>query len=424
MSVVAATIEPVTAKSIRDQLWHAADPDGSQRALLDAAALAGRAPAWLQRLGRSVDASWARLVDLGEEQTALLDSMEAAVSVLVPRGWAVMHMDTAAVSAAVAAVRATGDPDEADDLLAGQWEGKGDWRIKRVSQRVRSMAAADDELNALFRQRARLLDLAAEHHFAGRYDASVPILLAQIEGIVIDVTEGKKYFTKRSNQKADVVNPDDLAGIEACMAALQGAYGEDVPQTQAAGSLSRHGILHGRELAYDTRVNSAKTWSVLDAIVHWALPQSRLLADARRVARQVATAGSGDTDERGRRIDDREIAETRDVLRLLATSAMGWHRQGGRFRNDLVGAVYDAKEFTKRGLGADAGIETEVSADGQSVGYWRATVSGWVLGLALTWDGKHFGEYLFAGDEPPAGAPGAPGSAWGELFDAPPDWGG
>lgn len=422
MSVVPATIEPVTANIIRDQLWHAADPDGSQRALLDAAALAGRAPAWLQRLGRTVDASWAELVDLGKKQTALMDSIEAAVSLLVPRGWGAMQMDTAAVSAAVAAVQA-GDPAEADDILAGQWEGKGAWRIRRVAQRVRSMAAADEQLHALFRERARLLDLAAEHHVAGRYDASVPILLAQIEGIVIDVTGGKKYFTKSSHWKADVVNPDDLAGIEACMAALQGVYGEDVPHTQAAASLSRHGILHGRELAYDTRVNSAKTWSVLDAIVHWALPQSRLLADARRAARQAAAAGSGETDERGRRVDDREIAETRDVLRLLGTSAMGWHRRGGRFRSDLVGAVYDAKEFTRRGLGADPGIETEVSADGQCVGYWRATVSGWVLGLALTWDGRRFGEYLFAGNEPPAGAPGAPGSAWGELFEVPPDWG-
>lgn len=402
-------------------MWHAADPDGSQRALLEAAALLGRAPMWLQRLGRSVDASWTRLADLSIEQKMLMDSMEAAVSLLVPRGWAVMNMDHAAVSAAVAAVQ-VGNPDDADDMLAGQWEGEGDWRIKRVVQRVRSMAGADAELSVLFRERARLIDRAAEHHRAGRYDASVPILLAHIEGIVIDVTGGRKYFTKRSNQRADVVNPDDLAGIEACMVALQAAYGEDVRGTQVAGGLSRHGILHGRELAYDTRVNSAKTWSVMDAIVQWALPRSRTLVDVRRAARQHANAGSGESDEQGRRIDDREIAETRDVLRLLGTSAMGWHHQRGRFREDLVGAVYEANDFTKRGLPADPGIATEVSRGGQAVAYWRETISGWVLGLALTWDGEHFGEYLFAGEDPPAGVPGDPDSTWGPLYDTPPDW--
>ena len=412
----------MTGKSIRDQLWDAADPDGSQRKLLDAAALMGRGPAWLQQLGRSLDVAWTQLADLGTEQAALMDSMEAAVSVLVPRGWAVMQMDTAAVNAAVAAVR-EGRPDEADDLLAGQWEGDGEWRIKRVGQRVRSMAAADEELNSLFRERARLLDCAAEHHLAGRYDASVPLLLAHIEGIVIDVTEGKKYFTKRQSHKADVVNPQDLAGIEACMAALQGAYSEDVPVTQAEGSLSRHGILHGRELAYDTRVNSAKTWSVMDAVVHWALPHSRALGDARLAARQSANSGSQDTDERGRRVDDREFAETRDVLRLLGTSAMGWHRQRGQFRDDLVGGVYTSKDFAKRRLPADPGIETRLSADGQVVTYWRTTASDWVLGLALTWDGDHFHEYLYAGAQPPTGLPGDPASRWGDPFDTPPDWG-
>jgi len=412
----------VTGKSIREQLWDAVDPDGSQRAVLDAAVLMGRAPGWLQLLGRSLDASWTQMADLGMEQAALMDSMEAAVSVLVPRGWAVMHMDKAAVSAAVSAVR-EGHDDEADDLLAGQWEGDGEWRIKRVGQRVRSMAAADEELNALFRERARLLDCAAEHHLAGRYEASVPLLLAHIEGIVIDVTEGKKYFTKRQGGKADVVNPQDLAGIEACMAALQGAYSEDVPDTQAEGSLSRHGILHGRELAYDTRVNSAKTWSVMDAVVHWALPHSRALADSRRAARQSANAGTQGTDEQGRRVDDREFAETRDVLRLLGTSAMGWHRQRGQFREDLVGEVYTSKDFTKRRLPADPGIKTLLSADRQVVAYWRATTSDWALGLALTWEGDHFNEYLYAGAEPPTGLPREPGSSWGGPFDTPPDWG-
>ena len=407
--------------SIRDQLWQAADPAGEQRAMLDAAALVGRAPTWLQRLGRSLDASWALLADLGTEQAALMDSMVDAVSLLVPRGWAVTNMDTATVKNAVAAVRA-GRPDEADDLLARQWEGGADWRLGRVSNRVRSMAAADEELNALFRERARLLDLAAEHHLAGRYDASVPVLLAHIEGIVIDVTGGKKYFTKAQGKKADVVNPQDIAGIEACMAALQVTYGENVDVTQASGSLSRHGVLHGRELAYDTRVNSAKTWSVMDAVVHWALPQSRALADAHRAERQAANAGSQNTDERGRRMDDREIAETRDMLRVLQTSAMGWHRQRGRFRDDLVGSVFGVKDFIKRALPADPGIVTMLGWDGQAVAYWRATASGWVLGLALVADGEHFQEYLFAGAHPPAGLPAEPGSGWGEPFDIPPDW--
>lgn len=407
--------------NIRDQLWRAADPTGQQRLLVDVLASASSAPAWLQRLARSLSASWRGVAERGAEYAELMESMEAAVSLLVPRGWAVMQMDISAVKDAVDAIR-DGRPEEADDLLAAQWEGEGEWRVKRVGKRVRSMAGTDEELNALFRERARLLDLAAEHHLAGRYDASIPLLLAHIEGIVLDVTGGKKYFTKRPGQKADVVDPHDLAGIDACMAVLQLAYGEDVYATQAKGSLSRHGVLHGRELAYDTRVNSAKTWSVMDAVVHWALPQSRTLADGRRAERQAANAGSKQTDERGRRVDDREIAETRDVLRVLGTSAMGWYGQRGRFRDDLVGGVYGATDFTKRGLPKEPGIESRTRPDGQAVAFWRVTVSGWVMGLGLVAEGEHFREYLYAGSAPPAGLPEDQGSGWGDPFDTPPDW--
>lgn len=69
-----------------------------------------------------------------------------------------------------------------------------------------------------------------------------------------------------------MIDPVQLVGVEACLATLQKVLGEGVNQMQRAGSLSQHGVAHGRELAYDTRVNSAKYWSVLDALVQWARP--------------------------------------------------------------------------------------------------------------------------------------------------------
>lgn len=108
---------------------------------------------------------------------------------------------------------------------------------------------------------------------------------------MIDVTGGKKFFTK-ATQKADLVDPKQLVSTEACLAALQATHGQDVKETQTEGSLSRHGVLHGRELAYDTRVNSAKTWSVLDALVEWALPKAREVVQARKLERR-ATGASG-----------------------------------------------------------------------------------------------------------------------------------
>ncbi len=410
-----------TDRNIRDQVWQAADPTGETRALINATLHGGgEVPALLRLMGVEVSGQWEQLSLTGVEYRHALESIEAAIRVLVPRGWAVMNMQTKAVAEAVRLADA-GRDDEADDLLAGQWEGEGSWRLKRVCDRVRAMGGADDELRVWFHQRARLLGLAQEHHLAARYDASIPQLQMQLEGIAIDVTEGKKFFTKGS-RKADLVDPTQLVSIEAGLAALQALYGQDVVRTQIEGNHSRHGVAHGRELAYDTRVNSAKVWSVTDAFVEWAMPKARDLVAARRAERQAENAGSEETDVRERRVDDREFAETRDMLRVLQTAAMGWHRQRGVFRDDLVDGVYRPDDFTKRGLPAEHGMQSRVSPDGQEVMYWRATVSGWVLGLAVTAQGDAFGEYLYGGSQPPAGLPSQGWAGWWGLFALPPDW--
>ena len=400
--------------SVRDQVWGAVDRSGETRALINAAV---HGEEWISRLGLGIEADWRQLVSVGMDFRRTLEGIEAALTTLVPRGWAVMGMQTDAIERAVWLVnQARGD--EADLLLAHQWEAEGAWRPKRVCDRVRVMGVPDPELRPLFEHRARLLRLAKEHHEAGRYDASIPLLQAQLEGIVMDVTSGKKFFTKGS-AKADLVDPERLISIEAGLAALQATYGEDVKQTQADGSLSRHGVAHGRELAYDTRVNSAKTWSVMDALVEWALPKARELVDQRKAERQAANAGSQAVDVHGKRVDDREFFETRDMLRTLSNSAMGHHRQRGRFRADLVGAVYGEKDFTKRGLPREHGVHQAVRSDGAEVMYWRRTISGWVLGIALRWEDEAFFEHYWAASVPPDGFTS---DGWSLPWESPPDW--
>ncbi|GAA4773326.1 hypothetical protein [Citricoccus nitrophenolicus] len=409
-----------TDPSIRNQVWGAVDPSGQTRALVNAAVHGPNVPDWLERLGIDMGSTWDQLHIGGIEYRRFIEEIEAAVRVLVPRGWAVMTMQTEAINEAVHLVQSERE-EEADELLTDQWEGEGGWRTMRVCKRVQVMGANDAHLNGLFRERARLLWLAKEHHETGHYEASIPLLQAQLEGIVMDVTGGKKFFTK-TTQKANLVDPSKLVSIEAGLAALQATYGQGVSETQAKGSLSRHGIAHGRELAYDTRVNSAKTWSVLDALVGWAIPKARDLVAARTAESQAANMGSEEVAETGHRVDDREFSETRGTLRLLSTSAMGWYRQRGHFRDDLVGRIYETKDFTKKGLPAEHGVQEQVSEDSQEVMYWRETVSGWVLGNAITAQDGRFAEYLYAGPRPPGGLPSTAVGDWGGLSEGLPDW--
>lgn len=375
---------------------------------------------WLSTLDREVAGQFASMAARKGEYVELLRSMEDALEVLVPRGWAPFNMDSAVVASAVAMVR-SGRPAEADALLASQWE---DGRLTgQVCSRVSVMGAGEGEhsYHDLFKQRARLLRKAHEHHQAGRYDASIPIIHAQIEGLVIDLSSGKKFFTK-GPQKANLINPTQLVSIEACLSTLQAIFGEGAGETQAAGSLSRHAIAHGRELAYDTKENSAKTWSVIHALVQWAQPLAQQEAQRLRRDREAKNAGIDGVNEKGQRTDNREFRETRAMLRKLLTPAMAQLSQHGAVQRAIIGDLYSAKDFQQAGLPADPGIEMRRSADGKTIWFWRTTVSGWVLGAAVGLTGQGFDEWLYSGPTPPMESPTEAPALWGNAFDTPADW--
>ncbi len=67
-------------------------------------------------------------------------------------------------------------------------------------------------------------------------------------------------------------------------------------------------------------------------------------------------------------------------------------------------------------------MQSHVSPNGQEVMYWRTTVSGWVLGLAVTADGGAFDEHLYGGSKPPVRLPSEGWAEWGDSFGLPPDW--
>lgn len=415
-----ATNAANNAADLRRQIRDAVDPDGEQSALLDAIGET-RPGGWMRLLGTRAAEQWDHLRLLKRDHDALLDSIQDALEVLVPRGWAPFQMKTDTVQTAVQLVKA-GEGDTADAVLSGQWEGDDAWRTKRICDRVRSMGsgARQTDLEALFHERARLLAKAKQHHENGSYEASIPILHAQMEGIVMDVAAGKKFFTKRP-ARADLADAQQLIAIEACLPALQALFGQNVADTQAAGSLSRHGVAHGRELAYDTRENSAKCWSVLDAIVEWALPLAHQEAERRLAEQQAARAGSQAADDFGRRLDDREFRETRNVLTLLGNSAIGHRRNRGTFRCDLIGGVYTVVDFTKRGLPVEHGTRMSVSDDDSTAWFWRRTISGWVLGYAVAETERGMVEWFYAEAREPDGPPRTD-EGWSEPYMRPPDW--
>jgi hypothetical protein len=374
-------------------------------------------------LDEDLSSQWSRLGELGTDFTAHLASLERALETLVPRGWSPLRMQSTAIDEATSLV-ASGRGQEADELLAGQWDGENARRTKQVYARMKVLGAGEGQsaYQSMFSNRARLVLEAKEFHDAGRYAASVPILQNQIEGLVIDVTDGRKFFSKDQRFKANVVDPTQLVAVEACLAALQTLLSQGVNETGQSGSLSRHAVAHGRELAYDTRVNSAKYWSVLDALVEWAQPLVALEAQQRRRSAELAAAGDENVDEHGRRVDRREFRETRAMLRKLLVRAMSDIASPRQPNRAIVSDVYTAPDFVRAGLPAEPNIHARTSADGKMMWFWRTTISGWCLGAAVGLAEQGFLEWLYAGPTEPAESPREAPQLWGEVFATPPDW--
>ena len=120
-------------------------------------------------------------------------------------------------------------------------------------------------------------------------------------------------------------------------------------------------------------------------------------------------SGSQELDDGGRRLDRREFAETIDALHWLATCQMRWHRNGGRYRRDMLRVLGD--DFTRHGLPRESGITLHVAQDGQSWYAWRRTVTGWCFAIGAA--GPPPDPWTYDGPEPPKGFPGKD-SWWGD----------
>ena len=112
--------------------------------------------------------------------------------------------------------------------------------------------------------------LAYEDHKAGRYHASIPVMLAQIDGIAHDLTSTTFYRKGRAKHlqanETTVGDPEGLAALADIISANR--------ESTEEGPISlpyRHGIQHGRDLGYANRRTSTKAFATLLALRPWVL---------------------------------------------------------------------------------------------------------------------------------------------------------
>ncbi len=141
-----------------------------------------------------------------------------------------------------------------------------------------------------------------------------------------------KYFFDAKNPH--LADEETLAGHPLGLQALAEFLSKVVTKTQATGELTRHGIFHGRELAYDTRRNSTKALVSCLAVIEKVRPAAKRLSEEAAAKRERRYAGSKDIDADGRRLDRRGFTEAKELLREIAAYEYGHYKREGRYAGE------------------------------------------------------------------------------------------
>jgi hypothetical protein len=123
-----------------------------------------------------------------------------------------------------------------------------------------------------FRPRIRLLELAFQDYLDQRYHACVPVVLAQIDGLVNDLSQRSWSANSTKLEAWDSISAHSK-GLEAIKNLFM--TGRNQTRTEAIRVPYRNGIMHGTDLGYDSKIVAAKSWSLLFALRDWAMKAER-----------------------------------------------------------------------------------------------------------------------------------------------------
>jgi hypothetical protein len=192
---------------------------------------------------------------------------QAALITLANNGWYIDPDLSIPAIFRIAEAFTPEDVSEANDAMCEYFDGQ----IVQVEQR----------LTELVPERARLLSVALTAHRRGEYALSIPVFLAQADGICHQITGVQLY--SRDNGKPKLAKVLKKQQISSFVRSMLSPIIEPSP-ISASGKervgmvdiLNRHCVLHGESTDYDNRLNSCRAISLV-VYVAWIL-QSKGMA--------------------------------------------------------------------------------------------------------------------------------------------------
>lgn len=198
---------------------------------------------------------WRSLLDDFNRQMAEMPArLRAQLAVLMERGWC---LDPE--------MPHTWGVDLMDTIQEGEEEEAQQWLVDYFRERLDEI---EKELVERHPQRAAIITEAFAAHREGRYTLSIPVMLAQAEGVIHDKHQRQLFSKKNKTNLKEVLAslPDDDT-----RAIFMSAFCADIPLTRSTkdlpadfDGLNRHAVLHGLDPKYGTEVNGLRAVSILN----------------------------------------------------------------------------------------------------------------------------------------------------------------
>lgn len=189
------------------------------------------------------------------ELQRLPDKTRVSVMTLAQHGWFLDPGMSPRASADLANAFSRGEEADAHAALRAYYDKR--------------LPSAEEELCSANPQRTRIIRSAFAAHKRGDFAASIPVLLAQADGICREVTGVQLYSRRKLEPLTEGVRPYALAMLAAVIEPSPMTAGEK-DREGLTGILNRHAVMHGESTDYDTALNSCRAVSLL-IFVQWAI---------------------------------------------------------------------------------------------------------------------------------------------------------
>jgi hypothetical protein len=124
-----------------------------------------------------------------------------------------------------------------------------------------------------FPHRAKIINSAFNAHKRGEYELSIPIFLAQTDGICYEVINQHLFMRVRGEKKPSTAIYVDSFASDTFRHALLSPLSQPLPisaskneRSETFNELNRHQVMHGESWDYGTEVNGLKSISLLNYV--------------------------------------------------------------------------------------------------------------------------------------------------------------